>query len=128
MHIQSFQWLANVIDNPASFNAWDMFSWLYRLPGSLIIEALGNIHPVAELLHIHASSATSYATLDGRVVNVVSLFIWAASVLWILHASSTPETSSNPNKERKSPTLHSPLAKHRKAHKVSLGLKTRFFN
>ncbi|MCX5592074.1 hypothetical protein [Alcaligenes endophyticus] len=128
MPIQSFQWLVTVSDNPASFNAWDMFSWLYRLPGSIIIEILGHITPLAALLNIQASRSTGYATLDGRIVNVVSLFIWAATILWILHTSSTPSSSVKPRAQRKAPSLHRPYSKHGKTRKTSIGLKTRFLN
>lgn len=105
MHIQTFQWLQQIIETPSSFSFWQMLRWLYRLPGSLVIEALGQVTPLAQWLHIQASAATGYASLDGRIIHVLSLFFWAALLLWILHTSSEPKSRAKPLQERKAPHL-----------------------
>lgn len=61
--------------------AWHIFSWLYLLPGNLAIELLGNIPPIANLLHIQASAATGYGSLNGGLATVVSLLAWLLLVI-----------------------------------------------
>lgn len=56
--------------------AWHIFTWLYQLPGNLVIELLGNIPPVAHLLHISATAETGYSSLGGGMATIVSLLIW----------------------------------------------------
>lgn len=61
--------------------AWYIFTWLYQLPGNLVIELLGNIPPIAHLLHISASAQTGYSSLNGGLATVVSLLIWLLVVI-----------------------------------------------
>lgn len=56
--------------------AWHIFGWLYQLPGNLVIELVGAVPPVANLLHIQASAATGYGSLHGGLATVVSLLVW----------------------------------------------------
>ncbi len=126
MRIYTFQLLSNLSQDPAGWSAWSLLSWLYRLPGSLFLEAVGNIPAVTQILPIQASAATGYSTLDGRIVNVLSLFFWAATALWILHSSSTPKATDTKAKEKKAPTWHHEESTKRQKHGVRL--KTRYLN
>lgn len=73
--------------------AWHVFGWLYQLPGNLVIEVLGAIPPVANLLQIQASAETGYGSLNGGLATVISLLIWLLVVIqlaglrekWLAH-------------------------------------------
>jgi len=56
--------------------AWQIFEWLYLLPGNLVIELLGAIPPVADLLRIRASPDVGYGSLNGVMATALSLLIW----------------------------------------------------
>lgn len=68
--------------------AWHIFEWLYLLPGNLVIELLGALPPIANLLHIRASAEAGYSSLNGVMATAVSLLIW---LLVIVEAANLRE-------------------------------------
>ncbi|WP_300648243.1 hypothetical protein [Paenalcaligenes sp.] len=93
MHIQSFQW---VIDQNADgrisyWETWETVRWAFHLPGNLFIELLGQFPTLANLLHISASSATGYASLNSLLSKALSLFVWLTLMVWLLNRSSRPK-------------------------------------
>lgn len=61
--------------------AWHIFTWLYQLPGNLVIELLGAVPPVSRLLHISASAETGYSSLGGGLATALSLLIWLLIII-----------------------------------------------
>ncbi|WP_397474261.1 hypothetical protein [Pusillimonas sp.] len=90
MWIESFNLVLDANNDGAisPAEAWHVFKWLYQLPGNLVIELLGNIPPVAHLLHISASADTGYGSLGGGLATVLSLLIW---LLVLIQCSSLRE-------------------------------------
>lgn len=83
MWIESFNLVIDTNNNGVVSLAetWQAIGWLYRLPGNLVIELLGAIPPVANLLHIRASTETGYQSLNGGFSVVLSLLIWLLIVV-----------------------------------------------
>jgi len=96
MWIESFNLVADTNGDGvlSRAEAWQVAGWLYQLPGNLVIELLGAIHPVAHLLHIQASAGTGYSSLNGGLATVASTLIWLLILVhlaglrdkWIQHA------------------------------------------
>ncbi|HLU20306.1 MAG TPA: hypothetical protein VKZ66_10140 [Pusillimonas sp.] len=78
MWIESFNLVldANRDGTVSLVEAWQIFEWLYLLPGNLLLELLGSIPPIADLLHIRASPETGYGSLNGVMATALSLLIW----------------------------------------------------
>ncbi|MEJ6667455.1 MAG: hypothetical protein QNL48_07605 [Alcaligenes aquatilis] len=106
--MQTFQWIIDANgDGIYSLNEiLQTMRWGFRIPGSLIIETLGSIPALADLLNIRASDATGYASLRGGLVNILSLFFWASLCLWFLEASSKPRTEPAQRDPRRTPHLN----------------------
>jgi|GEM_PF-1846743 len=89
MTIYSLQLPASFYDNGVTRdNIWELAIWLYRLPGNLIMEGVGNLPLVPELLNIHASASTGYSSLNGTITHALSLLFWVALLLGIISYSS----------------------------------------
>lgn len=121
MHIQTFQWVMDInADGQMSlWEIWQTVRWVFRIPGSLVVEFLGHYPALANLLNIKASAATGYASLDGLISKVISLFFWLPLLMWTLslgnkakprhdyldeHANSQPLLLAKP---KDYPVLHS---------------------
>ena len=90
MNIQSFVWSID-LNSDGSYSAWEIWEtirWMFRIPGNLLLEGLGHIPYVSSLLHIHASEATGYSSLNGGLSSSLSLIIWAAALAGILTLAS----------------------------------------
>ncbi|NYT85430.1 hypothetical protein [Pollutimonas harenae] len=90
MNIQSFVWTIDLNGNGA-YSAWELWEaakWVYRIPGNLLLEGLGHVPYLSSLLHIHASEATGYASLNGGMASLLSLVIWVAAIFSVLTLSS----------------------------------------
>lgn len=93
MHIQTFQWVVD-INADGHFSAWEIWEtirWIFRMPGSLIVELIGQSPFLSQALGIKASVATGYASLDGLFAKVLSLFFWLPLLMWILSRGSKPK-------------------------------------
>ncbi|HRK84794.1 MAG TPA: hypothetical protein PK461_03710, partial [Alcaligenes faecalis] len=86
----------------------DTLRWLYRIPGSLLVEAMGNAPVLSDMLGIQASAARGYASLQGGLVNILSLMFWAMLILWVLYSSSTPKAEPESDSPRRMPRLRMP--------------------
>lgn len=90
MHIETLNFSMD-INGDGVYSRWEIWQsvvWLYRLPGNLVMEGLGNIPGSAELLGIHASPATGYASLNGPVAVALSLVFWLALVIGLVSLTS----------------------------------------
>lgn len=108
MQIQTFQWVIDA-NGDGSYSLVELLEtvrWIYRIPGSLIVEALGNAPVVSDVLHIQALADTGYASLHGGLVGIISLMFWASLILWVLYTSSTPKAEPEPSHDRRVPRLH----------------------
>lgn len=98
MWIESFNLVVDTNNNGAISltETWQAIGWLYRLPGNLVIELIGAVPPVANLLHIRASTETGYSSLNGGLAVVVSLLVWLLIIIelaglrerWATHRQS----------------------------------------
>ena len=90
MNIQSLVWTID-LNNDGSYSAWEILEtvrWVFRIPGNLILEALGNTPYLSSLLHIEASAATGYNSLNGSLASSLSLIVWALALVGILTLAS----------------------------------------
>ena len=79
------------INKDGSYSVWEVWETakvVYRLPGNLIIEALGNTPHVSSLLNIQASQDTGYASLNGSLAVTLSLLFWVVAISSILTLAS----------------------------------------
>ena len=60
----------------SAWEVWEALVWLYRLPGNLILETLGQLPWLPGVLGLKASAATGYGSLDGAISVAVSLVFW----------------------------------------------------
>lgn len=106
--MQTFQWIIDAnSDGVYSLDGiLQTLRWAFKIPGSLVVEALGSIPALSDLLHIQASEATGYASLRGGLVSVLSLFFWAALCVWFLEVNSKPRAEPAQRKARHTPHLH----------------------
>src|SRR5690625_4452525 len=89
MTIHSLQLPASFYDNGLTRdNILELAIWLYRLPGNLIMEGIGNLPLVPELLNIHASASAGYGSLNGTISHALSLLFWVALLLGAISYSS----------------------------------------
>ena len=107
MHIQTFQWVIDA-NGDGSISLSDIIEtlrWIYRIPGSLVVEALGNTPVVSDMLRIQASQETGYASLNGGLASILSLLFWAVLILWLLYTSSAPKPEPESKTSRRAPRL-----------------------
>jgi hypothetical protein len=79
------------LNRDGTFSAWEIWEAtksIYRLPGNLFVEGLGNTPFLSGLLSIEASPATGYASINGLLSLSISLVFWAAVIFCILTLSS----------------------------------------
>lgn len=97
MHIQTFQWVIDLnADGQVSlWEIWETMRWIFRIPGSLAVEFLGQFPAVAQMLHIEASAATGYGSLDGLLSKVISSLFWVSLLMWLLSLGSKPKPRHN---------------------------------
>lgn len=90
MHIQSFQWAIdlNADGHISLWEMWETMRWFFRIPGSLVIELVGQFPTLAQVFGVKASIATGYASLDGFYPKVISLFFWLPLLIWVLSLGS----------------------------------------
>lgn len=104
MNIKSLDLVVDLnADGRYSFwEIWELLRDLYRLPGNLLIEGLGHIPYVSDILGIHASAATGYASLNGLLAVTLSLLFWIVLVLGLMAWASpdaTPDEANNGKKK-----------------------------
>ena len=106
--MHTFQWIIDTNgDGIYSLNEIiQTLHWVFRIPGSLVIETLGSVPILSDLLHIRASEATGYASLHGGLVNILSLLFWAILCLWFLETNSKPRSEPPRRTVRHVPHLH----------------------
>jgi len=105
MWIESFNLVvdANNDGTISLAETWHILGWLYQLPGNLLIELLGAIHPVAHLLQIQASPATGYGSLHGGLATVASTLIW---LLVLVQLANLREKWKRPAREQQRHKMH----------------------
>lgn len=92
MQFQTLQWAMD-INGDGTLSLWEIWEtvrWAFHLPGNLVLEFLGQFPTLASLLHIHASPAMGYASLDGLVVKALSLLFWVPALMWLMSRGSAP--------------------------------------
>ncbi|MBP6018714.1 MAG: hypothetical protein KA735_04425 [Burkholderiaceae bacterium] len=85
------------INGDGRYNGWEIWEavkWVYRLPGNLLIEGVGNVPFLAGLLNIQASEATGYASFNNWMVVGFSLLFWLALLMFL--ASFKHDTDDAP--------------------------------
>ncbi|NYT58750.1 hypothetical protein H0A65_07415 [Alcaligenaceae bacterium] len=100
MNVHSFIW-ATDLNGDGAYSPWEIMEavkWAFRLPGNLLLEGLGHVPYVSSLLHIQASEATGYGSLNSGLAASLSLLIWAVAIFTVLSltSSSDNETESAP--------------------------------
>lgn len=98
------------INGDGRYNGWEIWEavkWVYRLPGNLLIEGLGNVPFLASLLGIEASEATGYGSFNNWMVVGFSLLFWLA--LLMLLASFKRDTDAAPEPGQAALTPNTPL-------------------
>jgi len=98
MNIESLKMVVD-INRDGSYSLWELWeavTFVYRLPGNLMVEGLGNIPYVADFLGIQASSATGYASLNSLWAIGLSLLFWMLAIFTVLTLGSpeAPEAES----------------------------------
>ncbi len=97
MHFQTFQWAVdlNADGSVSLWEVWETLRWIFRIPGSLVVEFMGQFPALAQALGLKASAATGYASLDGLIAKVISLFFWLPLLVWALGLGSKPKNRQN---------------------------------
>ncbi len=93
----------------SGWELWEAVKWVYHLPGSLLIEGLGNTPYISGWLGIQASEATGYASFNNWIVVLFSLLFWLALLIFLVsikHYDDDPEAS--PPKAEPQPYLRLP--------------------
>jgi len=106
MQFQTFQWVMDIDGNGtlSLWEIWETVRWVFRIPGSLVVELIGQFPALAQILNISASPETGYASLDGLYAKVISFCFWLPLLFWVLGLGSNPTT-----KRRKRLTYNEPL-------------------
>ena len=93
MHFQSLQWVIdlNADGHISMWELWETLRWVFRMPGSLGVELIGQYPALAQILGIHASAATGYASLSGLLAKVLSFLFWLPLLVWALSFSVKPK-------------------------------------
>lgn len=102
MAIQTLNFTVD-LNNDGAYSLWELWlvaKELYRVPGNLAVEGLGNIPVVAEWLNIRASEATGYASLNGTLAVLISLLFWTALLFTALsYLSPDAGTETEPEEQ-----------------------------
>jgi hypothetical protein len=108
MTIQSlaFSLDANQDGAYSAWELWEVCKALYHLPGNLVVEALGQLPIAQHFLHIEASAATGYGSLNGTLAIALSLAFWVAILFTVLTVASPtdPESLQQPTETTPSGT------------------------
>lgn len=107
MNIQSLHLVID-INNDGRYSAWELWEaikFVYRLPGNLLVEAIGQIPPLSSALHIQASAATGYASLNGLLSVTLTLIFWVIVVFGLLTLAS-PEADQDKDYDTGSDQFH----------------------
>ena len=108
MQFQTLQWVMDInADGSLSlWEIWETIRWVFRMPGSLVVEAIGQFPALAALLNISASPETGYASLNGLLAKGLSLLFWLPVLFWVLNLGSGPAKEKAPKaKSKETPLL-----------------------
>lgn len=89
------------------WEVWETVKWVYRLPGNLLIEGVGNVPLLANLLGVQASETTGYASFNNWMVVGFSLLFWLALLIFL--ASFKRDTDTAPEASQQQATHKIPL-------------------
>lgn len=105
MALRSLQYTldANLDGSVSVWEIWEAAKFLYRLPGNLAVEGMGNIPMLADALRIQASPATGYESLGGTLSLAISLAAWVALLFWLLTVTSPSVPAQTASEESASP-------------------------
>ena len=108
MALQSLQYTldTNLDGSLSAWEIWEAAKFLYRLPGNLAVEGMGNIPMLADALRIQASPATGYESLGGTLSLAISLVAWVALLFWLLTVTSPSVPAQTPAEENASPNAN----------------------
>lgn len=125
MNIKSLDLVVDLnADGRYSFwEIWELLRDIYRLPGNLLIEGLGHIPYVSDVLGIHASAATGYASLNGLLAVTLSLLFWIVLILGLMAWASPDANPDEVNDGEKSAASSSASKATQPARTPGLGSK-----
>lgn len=125
MNIKSLDLVVDLnADGRYSFwEIWELLRDLYRLPGNLLVEGLGHIPYVSDVLGIRASEAVGYASLNGLLAVTLSLLFWIALVLGLMAWASPDADPDDANNDGKSAAGSSTATAAQPARTSGLGGK-----
>lgn len=108
MALRSLQYTldANLDGSVSAWEIWEAAKFLYRLPGNLAVEGMGNIPILADVLRIQASPATGYESLGGTLSLAISLVAWVALLFWLLTATSPSVPAQTAAEENPTPNAN----------------------
>ena len=114
------------LNNDGAYSLWELWlvaKELYRVPGNLVVEGLGNIPFMADALNIRASESAGYTSLNGTLAVLISLLFWTALLFTALSYLSPDATSeTDPEQESNEANAHQSVrepvsaARHHKHH------------
>ena len=99
MKIQSLMFTVDT-NHDGTYNMrelWEVGKAIYRLPGNLLVEGLGNLPYAAQFLNIQASASNGYASLNGTLAVAVSLIFWVSLVFTVLTIASPTDPNALPD-------------------------------
>lgn len=97
MNIESLKLIVD-INHDGHYSLWEVWEAaksLYRMPGNLMVEGLGHVPYVSDILGIHASAGTGYDSFNGLLAITLSLLFWIAVLFAILTLSSPEDDSTD---------------------------------
>jgi hypothetical protein len=99
MAIRSLNYVIDVNANGSIslWELWEFAKFIYRLPGNLVVEGLGNLPYVAPALNLHASAAQGYSSLNGTLAVALSLVFWVAVLFAVLTWASPTDVTRTDN-------------------------------
>lgn len=99
MQFQTFQWVLdiNADGHLSAWEVWETIRWIFRMPGSLMVELIDQSSFLSQFLNIKASASTGYASLDGLFAKVLSLFFWLPILMSLLSIGSKPKRKRRPS-------------------------------
>ncbi|MCQ9616958.1 hypothetical protein L1889_09815 [Paenalcaligenes niemegkensis] len=107
MQFQTLQWVID-INGDGTFSLWELWEtarWAFRIPGSLVVEFIGQFPALASILNISASPQTGYASLSGLIAKTLSLLFWVPLLLWTLGRGAPAADKTGPSAETSDPLL-----------------------
>lgn len=95
MHIETLNFSMDINGDGvySRWEIWETLVWAYRLPGNLVVEALGNVPVISDMFGIQASAATGYASLNGPVAVALSLVFWLAVLFALVGMTSGSDSA-----------------------------------